>query len=138
MTPAERELEKLQKQMDVLKETIKNENSKVPLKLVVDTITGSLDFMYGDILIGMIDNRGKMFMLKTPESIEAWEKWYNSSMIVDQTYVKWKNKEYRIGSGYILETNHDQYIYDFECAQVFSDCEDDNIQRLSNGVPILF
>lgn len=136
MTETEKELEKLQKQMDVLKETIKNENITPKLHISTDNNYSDLDILFGEEVVGKINYAGECYILDTPDRRATWERWVKAGMPVDSTSVTWRGASYflTIDSELVGESS----IYDFEYALPCMDCSDNNINRYSNGTPILY
>lgn len=132
----EKELEKLQKQMDVLKETIKNEKATPKLNLSIRPITKALVISFGSDIIGSISDKGECYMVNMPNRRNAWESWIKSGMLVDLTPVTWRGKQYKLTID--AQLKGESFIYDFEYTAPCPVCIDDNINRYSNGTPILY
>jgi len=94
--------------------------------------------------IGYINQDGECHIMNSQDYRENWEKWNEKGMLVDTTPVEWRGMEYHITKDRKLkgDTFHGYtfhgYIFNFEDGMVMTGCEDDNIQRLSNGTPINF
>ena len=88
--------------------------------------------------IGYINEDGECHIMNSQDYRENWETWKENGSLVDSTPVKWRGKQYNISSDRMLKSSvcFGDFIFNFEDGMVITGCEDDNIQRLSNGTPI--
>ena len=91
-------------------------------------------------IVGYITRYGKCHIMNSQDYRENWETWKENGSLVDSTPVKWRGKQYNISSDRMLKSSvcFGDFIFNFEDGMVITGCEDDNIQRLSNGTPINF
>ena len=118
------------------------EKGKDALRLVVD-IDGQLVMVYGVYSLGYITDEGEFFILNSARSRDTYKKWLADDMPINSTPVEWREKEYEINEdgelrSFSCDNSNTGSIYDFTLAWPITGCRDDNIQRYSNGTPMLF
>lgn len=115
-------------------ERIAELNNKHTLHLIVDD-NGYLTAELSDgTELGFIDDEGMCFILNCDTHHANWELWKEHGMKVSDEVVEWRGGKYQI-LDYVL-TRKDIFkgaIYDFRVARQRMSCEDENIQRHSNG-----
>jgi len=90
-------------------------------------------------VVGKIRENGECHIMCCKKHHETWEYWKEKGMKVDSTSVKWRGKEYCITDSRELRCNiASGLIYNLKRCCPEWDCEDNNIQRHSNGTPKIF
>jgi len=122
--------------------TIKQEPVKEEVSdyIYLKVFSNFLFIKYKEDTIGYINTKGECYILACDQQKEVYIQWLNSKQNVNSAEVTWRDKQYYIRPDKALvELEGNNWIYDFEFARVYIDCNDDNIVRYPvNNTPILY